>query len=53
MDALITFCAELTLEEAMDLSYYRLWNERMNELTTVPASVTTTSNCLLAPCSVH
>jgi hypothetical protein len=27
MDALITFCGELTLEEAMDLSYDRLWNE--------------------------
>jgi hypothetical protein len=33
VDALITFCGELTLEEAMDLSYYRLWNERINECT--------------------
>jgi hypothetical protein len=31
VDSLITFCGELTLKEAMDLSYYRLWNERRNE----------------------
>ena len=27
VDTLITFCGELTLEEAMDLSYDRLGNE--------------------------
>jgi len=31
VDSLITFHGELTLKEAMDLSYYRLWNERTNE----------------------
>ena len=52
VDTLITFCGELTLEEAMDLSYDRLGNE-WNEWINIPISVTTTSTCLLAPYSVY